>query len=101
MSGPATNTIEDTLYDEGGNLVNGYITVTNEATFTTNDGYTILQGFSLYVPVNNGVLNCTLIVSPSGQQYTAQYVITDQVFAESWVVPADPNPCTLEEVRVS
>ena len=101
MSGPATNTIEDTLYDEAGNVVNGYITVTNETTFVSNDGFTILQGFSQYVPINNGVLNCTLIISPTNQQYTAQYFVTDQVFTEQWVVPTSPNPCTLEEVRVS
>jgi|SRR5271166_1256586 len=101
MSGPATNTIQDTLYDEAGNLVNGQITITNETTFVTNDGFTILQGFNLVVPINNGVLDVTLIISPTNQQYTAQYLVTDQVFTEQWVVPASPSPCTLEEVRVS
>lgn len=101
MSGPATNTIQDVLYDESGNVVNGVITITNETTFVTNDGFTILQGFNLLVPIVNGALNCTLIISPANQQYTASYQVTDQFFTESWVVPASPSPCSLEQVRVS
>ena len=101
MTGPATNTVQDILYDETGNLVNGTITITNETTFVTNDGFTILQGFALNVPIVNGVLNVSLIISPAGQQYTATYQVTAQTFSENWVVPASPSPCSLEDVRVT
>lgn len=109
MSGPATNSIQDTLYDPEGNLLNGTITISNPTTFVSNDGFTILQGYTQTIQIVDGVLDIDLIISPtvgsppepSGQQYLVTHQLTDLQFQENWVVPASPDPCTLADVRVS
>jgi hypothetical protein len=42
MTGPAKNTIQDTLYDSEGNLLNGTITISNPVAFVSNDGFVII-----------------------------------------------------------
>jgi len=102
---PFLTRIEDTLYTPNGELVNGTIYIATTSTFVSLDGYTILLGFTVVVPVENGVLNVGLVPTQWGSPpttYATYYVkvaATEQYFDMVWTVPQSASPITLADVN--
>ncbi len=104
MSAPATTTVTDTIYQPDGSLANGSLLISTTETFVSADGFTILQGFSINVPVVKGVFNVDLVPnadSSPASKYRVKYDVTQGYFSEYWEVPSSENAVGLEGVRAT
>ena len=97
MPGPATTTVQGTLFDPSGNLVNGQAITPNPATFDSLDSppFTIMQGSTLFYDVVEGVVDLPLIPYSN---YTVKVEVTAGWFIQTWSVPVSPNPVSLAAV---
>lgn len=84
----------------------GLLTVTAAETFTTADGFTVLQGQQFTATIGQGgtftvALYPTVGAAPYNAFYYADYVTTTSRVREQWTVPSSPTtPVTLAQVRV-
>jgi hypothetical protein len=101
---PALTHIQDTLYDECGDLLSGKLYITNTSTMISPDGYEIPEGTTFVTNVANGALDVSLVpntgATPTGTSYSVKYVVTSQNFTETWIVPQSGTPVNLAAVRV-
>jgi hypothetical protein len=96
MNTPFTTTVADTLYAPQGQTTSGNLTVSNP-TFVSADGFTILQGFSVVVPVVNGAFSVDLIPYAA---YNVSVNVTQGSYTQVWDVPHSDTPVTLADVVV-
>jgi hypothetical protein len=104
MPGPIRTQIADTLYSPEGATLNGKIVVSTTASWTSADGFLMLQGFSIWVPVVNGVLDISLVPnegSNPASTYSVAMQMTDGYFEQTWNVPSSSTPVNLAAVVVS
>jgi hypothetical protein len=96
--GPALTTVQDSLY---GSAV--ALRVVAQQTFTTADGYTIPQGYTVVSSSTSGAINLELPPNagstPSGSYYAAYYTVGGATFSEIWIVPSSATPVQLAAVR--
>lgn len=103
MPAPFLTTVTDTLYAPDGTLVSGTMLVVNPATFVSADGFTILEGFAISVPVVDGVFSVNLVPnfgSTPDSTYTVTVRATSQFFDLTWNVPHSVSPINLAAVSV-
>jgi hypothetical protein len=100
--------VSDTIYAPDGTLLNGQILVRTTATWTSEDGYVIFQGFSIYVPVIDGVFSIGLVPnagSNPASTYSVRVQATQGYFDQTWDVPqpsgSPPAPVDLAQVIVN
>lgn len=101
---PAKTTVADTLYDQAGNKLSGFLRVSNPVTFTSADGYVVPAGSVVQATVANGAFSVALIpnagTNPSGTYYRASYFLTGSSRPdETWIVPSSGTPVNLLAVR--
>ena len=104
MTGPFLTTVTDTIYAQDGSLLTGTLTISNTATFTSADGFTILQGFSIPVSVTDGVFTVNLVPnqgSTPASTYLVTVQATQQQFPMTWSVSHSNTPVNLAAVIVS
>ena len=92
--GPATTTVQDTVYKSDGSLASGTVVITWPA-FVSGDGKPVVGGTKT-VPLSGGNLAVTLTPNaggtPSGTSYRIRYYESaGRFFEETWVVPSS-NP---------
>ena len=101
---PITTTVADTIYAPDGSKPTGRMLVSTNSTWTTADGYLILQGFTLWVAVVDGVFSVNLCPNNLGSTYTTKMETTQGYFMQVWNVPrpsgSPPVPATLLQVVV-
>ena len=106
MSGPARTIITGTIYAPDGTLPTGKMLVSTTGTWTSADGFTILQGFTTWVPVADGIFSIALVPnegSSPASTYHVRIEVTEGYFAQTWDVPSSlspPSPVGLADVIV-
>ena len=107
MAGPIKTTVADTIYAPDGNLPTGRLIVSTIGTWTSADGFVILQGFSTWVPVTDGVFSIDLVPNQGSSPvstYKVHMEMTEGYFFSEWSVPqpgSPPLPVTLADVIVA
>ena len=108
-SGPALSTITDTLYQNGGGLPSGTITISNPP-FISADGFQVSAspergGSPRTVQFWNGSISLQVVPTqggtPAGVFYTVDIVAQGQpTVREFWSVPSSSTPLTINQVIV-
>lgn len=96
--------VSDFLSTAGGSAVTGTLTVTNNSTMITADGFTVPQGQVVTAQITSGQFSISLVpnvgAAPYGSVYYADYVTKTSRYREIWNVPNSATAVNLLAVRV-
>lgn len=102
---PITTNVADTIFAPDGSKPTGRMLVSTTSTWTSKDGYLVLQNFTLWVPVVNGAFAVNLIPNNGGSTYSVRMETTENYFQQVWSVPqavgSPPASVGLAQVVVS
>jgi hypothetical protein len=100
-------TASDTLIGPNGQPFSGSITVVNQATFTSADGFPVPANTTVNVTVGtNGQFSVSLVPNqgstPPNTFCAAHYFLTGRLrMEETWVIPSSSTPVKLAAIRTS
>lgn len=103
---PILTTVVGTLYAPDGSPLDGSLLISTVGTWISADGFTILSGYTFWVPVVAGIFDVDLVLnqgSVPASTYRVKVETTQGYYMQTWDVPppgSPPAPVSLQEVLV-